>query len=315
MRYYPYGESRTGSVPTDRRFTGQRYENVGGAAGLYDYRARTYDARLGRFLQADTIVPEPGNPQSLNRYAYVYNAPLRYTDPTGRFSKEEIMQYLGADVWAQVLAYFEAGGQLEGWWGWLGVLRQAELGWTVSMWSDFHDILQDPADIAMTFIERGGQLWLSADSEGVHTQIDALGAARLVGCDGVYSVDGHYFGAGEIVLHPTYDAGRVDWAGIGIDALGILADALSLGFAGRLVNAAETSWRLERAGDALGGLTDAVGLGRDLPPWVESGAERTTAATIGLALDMAGILPFFGVIWPDAAGILVGLTEGYTLAP
>jgi uncharacterized protein CbrC (UPF0167 family) len=28
-------------------------------------------------------VPEPGNPQALNRYAYVYNNPLRYTDPMG----------------------------------------------------------------------------------------------------------------------------------------------------------------------------------------------------------------------------------------
>ena len=38
---------------------------------------------LGRFVQADTIVPEPGNPQSLNRYSYVENNPVRYTDPSG----------------------------------------------------------------------------------------------------------------------------------------------------------------------------------------------------------------------------------------
>ncbi len=34
-------------------------------------------------MQPDTIVPEPGNPQTLNRYAYVLNNPLRYTDPSG----------------------------------------------------------------------------------------------------------------------------------------------------------------------------------------------------------------------------------------
>jgi len=34
-------------------------------------------------MQADTIVPQPGNPQALNRYAYVLNSPLRYRDPTG----------------------------------------------------------------------------------------------------------------------------------------------------------------------------------------------------------------------------------------
>jgi len=30
-------------------------------------------------------VPEPGNPQALNRYAYVYNNPLKYTDPSGHW--------------------------------------------------------------------------------------------------------------------------------------------------------------------------------------------------------------------------------------
>jgi hypothetical protein len=38
---------------------------------------------LGRFVQPDTVVPEPGNPQALNRYTYVNNNPLKYTDPSG----------------------------------------------------------------------------------------------------------------------------------------------------------------------------------------------------------------------------------------
>ena len=71
---------RGGDVPTDRRFTGQRRD---GAVGLYDYNARWCDPAIGRFLQPDTIVPEPGNPQDLNRYAYVRNNPVRYTDPSG----------------------------------------------------------------------------------------------------------------------------------------------------------------------------------------------------------------------------------------
>ncbi|MBC7228398.1 MAG: RHS repeat-associated core domain-containing protein, partial [Thermoflexales bacterium] len=62
--YRPYGEPRyaTGALPTDRRFTGQRWDL---ALGLYDYRARYYDPALGRFISADTIVPNPGNPQDL----------------------------------------------------------------------------------------------------------------------------------------------------------------------------------------------------------------------------------------------------------
>jgi hypothetical protein len=38
---------------------------------------------LGRFLSPDTIIPGAANPQAFNRYSYVLNNPLKYTDPTG----------------------------------------------------------------------------------------------------------------------------------------------------------------------------------------------------------------------------------------
>jgi len=50
-----------------------------------DYGARFYDPALGRFVSADSIVPEPGNPQALNRYSYGYSSPPNYTDPDGHF--------------------------------------------------------------------------------------------------------------------------------------------------------------------------------------------------------------------------------------
>ncbi len=52
-------------------------------SGTGSSRARWYDPALGRFIQPDTIVPEPGNPQALNRYSYCLNNPVRYSDPTG----------------------------------------------------------------------------------------------------------------------------------------------------------------------------------------------------------------------------------------
>lgn len=50
---------------------------------LIDFGARRYDPRIGRFISPDTIIPDPANPQSLNRYSYAVNNPLKYVDPTG----------------------------------------------------------------------------------------------------------------------------------------------------------------------------------------------------------------------------------------
>ncbi len=82
QRYYPFGETRfaTGSMYTDKLFTGQREM---ADLGIYHYNARFYSPYINRFLSADTIVPGYSNPQNLNRYSYVTNNPLRYTDPTG----------------------------------------------------------------------------------------------------------------------------------------------------------------------------------------------------------------------------------------
>jgi hypothetical protein len=44
---------------------------------------RIYDPTLGRFLQADPFIQAPDNSQSYNRYSYVFNNPLKFTDPSG----------------------------------------------------------------------------------------------------------------------------------------------------------------------------------------------------------------------------------------
>jgi len=49
------------------------------------YNARWYDPYLNRWVQPDSIIPDPGNSQDWNRYSYVRDNPLKYTDPTGHW--------------------------------------------------------------------------------------------------------------------------------------------------------------------------------------------------------------------------------------
>jgi RHS repeat-associated protein len=79
--YYPFGTVRgsVGTLPTKRTFTGQ----IADATGLMYFNARYYSQTLGRFVSADTLVPGAGNPQAFNRYAFVFNNPLKYVDPSG----------------------------------------------------------------------------------------------------------------------------------------------------------------------------------------------------------------------------------------
>ena len=80
--YYPYGGNRGGSVfsgITTKRFTGQYHEQgLPGGEGLAFYNARWYDAQVGVFVSADTLVPSLMSPQTLNRYAYAIGNPLRF---------------------------------------------------------------------------------------------------------------------------------------------------------------------------------------------------------------------------------------------
>jgi len=85
LRYKAWGEVRysNGASQTKYTYTGQ-YSNADDF-GLMYYNARWYDSSLGRFAQADTVVP--GGVQGYDRYAYVNNNPLNQTDPSGHYGK------------------------------------------------------------------------------------------------------------------------------------------------------------------------------------------------------------------------------------
>jgi RHS repeat-associated protein len=95
LSYDPWGKQRNATTWADdpsgvlatqdqtrRGYTGhEQLVDV----GLVHMNGRVYDPQLGRFISADPFVQDPFDAQSLNRYAYVYDNPLTYTDPSGYF--------------------------------------------------------------------------------------------------------------------------------------------------------------------------------------------------------------------------------------
>lgn len=65
------------TVAQDIGFTGREYD---AESGLYHFRARAYDPAAGRFIQSDPLGFAAGD---LNLYAYTWNDPANWTDPSG----------------------------------------------------------------------------------------------------------------------------------------------------------------------------------------------------------------------------------------
>ncbi len=78
---------------TRRGFTGHEQIDV---SGLVHMKGRIYDPRLARFIQADPLVEDSRLPQTFNRYTYVHNNPLSYTDPSGYLSNRQIVMLVAS---------------------------------------------------------------------------------------------------------------------------------------------------------------------------------------------------------------------------
>ena len=67
--------------------------------GLIHMNGRLYDPVLRSFLMPDNFIQQPENTQNYNRYSYVLNNPLMYTDPSG-----EYFTFVGAVVLGAIIA-------------------------------------------------------------------------------------------------------------------------------------------------------------------------------------------------------------------
>jgi len=97
--YLPFGVDRTPAsvTATSYGFTDQERDR---STGFYNYDARQYDPEASRFISPDSLLPDPYDPQQLNRYAYARNNRLKYVDPSGHESgnlNDDINSKIGAD--------------------------------------------------------------------------------------------------------------------------------------------------------------------------------------------------------------------------
>jgi RHS repeat-associated protein len=80
--YRPFGTPNGASGTEKVKFAGEIQDS---STGLYYIFARYYDPELGRFISLDPQLGKLSSPQTLNRYVYCINSPLRFTDPTGEW--------------------------------------------------------------------------------------------------------------------------------------------------------------------------------------------------------------------------------------
>lgn len=121
-------------VTFSRGYTGHEHiDNF----GLINMNGRMYDPSLGRFLSADPIMQNPTSLQGHNRYSYVLNNPLKYTDPSGY-----IVKPAGWDAPWESSAYVNfgpKGGSLYGNY-WAVDYRTTESNWAAMSQSTFDNL-------------------------------------------------------------------------------------------------------------------------------------------------------------------------------
>ena len=90
ITYHPFGETDIEEGSEEYLFTGKKMDST----GLYYYGARYYDPELGRFLTRDFKRGKISVPQTLNRYSYCLDNPMKYRDPDG-FENADTLRIYG----------------------------------------------------------------------------------------------------------------------------------------------------------------------------------------------------------------------------
>jgi len=199
-------------------------------------------------------VPEPGNPQELNRYSYCRNAALRFRDPSGRFSEEELTQW---GFTGDVIARWKADKL---WWEFISAAKLGDLAKAAVPY-----LVDKPREVAAYFflIPKAYNLPELLEIEG----FSSLEQFRRYTTDRelwfrdergqwqqrLYCTA--FIGAPQPELRIWFDADAVDWKDVGLDVAGMASFGLAklakrgkLAAAASRAEAAITGWQLGDAG-------------------------------------------------------------------
>ena len=85
--YDAYGntQAKSGATVNSYQYTGQQFD---ASTGLYDLRARYYDAVVGRFASWDPFIENITDPGQVDRYGYSKANPVIDSDPSGAATAE-----------------------------------------------------------------------------------------------------------------------------------------------------------------------------------------------------------------------------------
>mgnify|MGYP005813567213 CR=1 FL=1 len=196
--YYPSGVTQsetTDTLDTTLRFTGQRLIVD---LGMYFYQTRWYDPVSSRWLQADSLVPDPFNPMDWDRYAYVQYNPIRYDDPTGHMVDDGLKNEGGGsstdvpltDNGYRVYTLYMNYNMRSGWWNHNepGALTPKNFLGLAIVWerSSIPDLASNPEWIQEATAR---QIWMVGDK--VHDPYCTMGKPCI---NGIFNFLGAYAG-------------------------------------------------------------------------------------------------------------------------
>ena len=164
--------------------------------GLYYLQSRYYDPSIGRFISPDSVeYLEPDNVLGLNLYAYCYNNPIMYADPSGHLAIL-ISLIIGVVIGAGGAAYidYRDDGQIfNGSVAWYDYLGAAALGGAIGAGLGVFAGMSFSASLpTFGWMNTGGALMFGVTGATTLTITGAqiLGAAGLIGSAYMFSKGG-----------------------------------------------------------------------------------------------------------------------------